>query len=1047
MRSLVDNLESVSAICVGSAAMAFGLPPGAIETVVSAASISSSLLKDRRRFGPECSRVRQSMVNQVLVDYQKFLAAEGGPSSSDELESAARTVERVLADCMIDRAMLARAAISDEGFAKQALALIMSELASRDPDSFGHGQITSLSYRFARDVISTGLRAATDNLDYYRKLEPELVLQLCGTVGEIRTEVFNLSKASKVHLDQGEELLRIQRKQMELISGLAAKLGYPDSARLDSEIEELTSELNATKGELISLVAAIVGDGVDFDDLSSAVIRAKASLDASRTSLANAISSLKDDDILSKLRIANEALHGDSGIDIDLAGSALEAARVKYDALLSGRRRNDADTYSLILIAEAELASARRNFIEAGRSYSVAADCIEPFDPVRCGAYRLEAARYFCLDGERCDNCTSFENAIAELGKVSTQYDGSTRPVGDRLEYLGALASSWFGLGEASTDQRSLPAVQKALELYEAALSLCLRSPSEIPEDSLCVAYFNIGLTLDSLSARLRKSGSSTAKKRAVEAYSKALSSLQVHQNGIPTIFELRLYTSLFRAYAETGMRFEQSGLQAILVQSLGVLEECVDNHTCHQPEEAQEHRMLLASAFFSVGKSMSGGESTRYLRKSAELFERVLQDSSDIAPSTHLVAVNTLSNVYASLARSSVVEGGEDSYARKSVMLARQGVNLASVKRISPGWMDAQGLLGQALLSSENIDRGEVLEAVASCRASLEQLTEESLPGLWSNHHGMLGLALARLSTLSEPDEAQKFARESISCFEAALKNIDPDTDSESWAGWHNNLGVAHRSLAALLKGEEAVNEFEASIACLKIAQSFRDRSKTPQDWATSTDDIGITLSMYARTLRGAAMVAKMRLAIEFYELALEYRSKLFDSSEWRVSTSNMALAYYFLSQGVKGDERIKYLDKSLALTMDCSGVTFDNLSSAPLQIKLRIFDVLSSKFIKGGKVRDIELCDKLSFVAAEVFMASGDVSPSTEVRIRWAVLMSLFYRLHEDEINKGETTAYIKMHLLKIVFVSRKNRLLLSWLSAALVGVFFRAKSFMSI
>lgn len=188
---LSTNLNNVVAVCVGSTAVTFGsAPTGLIEASVGVAGMIAFVLGKASKFGPECHRVRSAVQADVYKHYANLMSgSDGDEDARTSLEAANRALDSALSKCVIDRARLVKAALSPAGFASQATAAVMESLGEIRPELFMLSQRETVAYRFAAEVIAAGFAGALSNQNYYREIEPELMLGLAKSIGTIDEKV------------------------------------------------------------------------------------------------------------------------------------------------------------------------------------------------------------------------------------------------------------------------------------------------------------------------------------------------------------------------------------------------------------------------------------------------------------------------------------------------------------------------------------------------------------------------------------------------------------------------------------------------------------------------------------------------------------------------------------------------------------------------------------------------------------------------------------------------------------------------------------------
>jgi tetratricopeptide (TPR) repeat protein len=107
------------------------------------------------------------------------------------------------------------------------------------------------------------------------------------------------------------------------------------------------------------------------------------------------------------------------------------------------------------------------------------------------------------------------------------------------------------------------------------------------------------------------------------------------------------------------------------------------------------------------------------------------------------------------------------------------------------------QNNLGKALwaLGARESGAARLEEAVAACRAALEEFTRERVPLQWAMTQTNLGIAL---KTLGERDGGTARLEEAVTAYRAALEEYTPDRVPLQWAQTQMNLGNALATFGA---------------------------------------------------------------------------------------------------------------------------------------------------------------------------------------------------------------------------------------------------------
>ncbi|MCB4771522.1 tetratricopeptide repeat protein [Ancylobacter sp. Lp-2] len=342
MGFLKTGLEKVAAVCVGAAALAFGTPPaGAMEVGIGTAALIGFVLDRREKFGPECRRVRERLQRDLLASYGELIAGSDGDATvRTELRAADAALDEALEHCVIDRAALAAAAVSREGFADRAAIVIMARLGEAHPELFGPERRDTLSYRFAGDVVRAGIATAAEDADYYRRLEPLLMLEFGRALGAVREDVAETRRTV-------EQIRDDYRRELALAK----------------------DKLHATEADLVSLLTFILQRRVSRETVPDALEQSYTRLTELRESFGD-LGSLANEtpEIAPLLERANAALTAGESFSLDDADRALAEVDRRYQDVIAAReetlKRHKANR-AQILGKRAELATIKYAHAEA----------------------------------------------------------------------------------------------------------------------------------------------------------------------------------------------------------------------------------------------------------------------------------------------------------------------------------------------------------------------------------------------------------------------------------------------------------------------------------------------------------------------------------------------------------------------------------------------------------------------------------------------------------------------------------------------------------
>ncbi|MFN3259871.1 MAG: hypothetical protein ACE37J_04850 [Pikeienuella sp.] len=376
MAKIGESWGSVAGLCAGLTAIGFGaaIAPGATEAAIGAGGLIGRVLGARQKFGPECDRTRRRIQESVRTGFTRMLEIEGDDwSAHPDLAEADAALSAALKGCMIDRRRLAAAAVSRAGFPEGAVAAVMEGLAAERPDLFSPEREGTLAHQYAGAVVSAGIRAAAENADWYRALEPDLILAIGQGVGETREEV----KAGRAENREGFAALMAKMEALEARFGGAER------------VDETAERLHVSRPELLALLEAILEEETPEDQIDAALIRGRERLSETKAEIARLRRQGNEaPEAQADLEAAAAALARPDIADLAAAQEALALARARWlegrararaaraAEEAAARAREDATTFQFFT-AEADLAKARLDHEGAARLLEAGAAEVE----------------------------------------------------------------------------------------------------------------------------------------------------------------------------------------------------------------------------------------------------------------------------------------------------------------------------------------------------------------------------------------------------------------------------------------------------------------------------------------------------------------------------------------------------------------------------------------------------------------------------------------------------------------------------------------------
>ncbi len=494
MGFLTQNSGNIANLCIGTAAVALGNLTGLKEAAIGAAGLIDFVHKQNAKFGPECARVRGRIQQQVMTGYGHLLTGSDGHADARiELEAADKALSQHLGVCIIDRATLAAYAVTPQGFLEPAVQMVMQGLAQKAPELF---VANSLAHRFASDVLRAGLSAAIENTDYYRRLEPHLMLAMAQGIGGID-------------------------KKLDAVAATVDSLDTKIDAFLQTMQRQAGHRLDDTAiSDLRALLAAILGQGISDEQIPAALIAAKQSLDKSRAELEN-LRGLANQapEIEPHLAAARAALDNQGSVDLAAAQNAICTARQKYAAAIKARQAIEAVNMARLLEAEADLALARSDYLGAAELLAQAANGLPAGDTVLRAGLLTWHGNALALHGERFPASDSLMRALASYKKALEIYTEKNMGA-DWAATQSNLGNVFAMLGAKLGGAVGREYLEKAVIAQNAALTIQNRETT--PNDWARIQH-NLGNVLQAIGAMLAGDAGRLSLERSVQAYMQAL--------------------------------------------------------------------------------------------------------------------------------------------------------------------------------------------------------------------------------------------------------------------------------------------------------------------------------------------------------------------------------------------------------------------------------------------------------------------------------------------------------------------------------------------
>ncbi len=245
--------------------------------------------------------------------------------------------------------------------------------------------------------------------------------------------------------------------------------------------------------------------------------------------------------------------------------------------------------------------------------------------------------------------------------------------------------------------------------------------------------------------------------------------------------------------------------------------------------------------------------------------------------------------------------EFGDNSALGEAIEVARR---MQSVARDADQRGAALNWLGNALqtLGERESGTARLEEAVAACRAALEEYTRERVPLQWAATQNNLGNALR---ILGERESGTARLAEAVAGFRAALQERTRERVPLDWAHTQANLRAA---LTRLGERESGTARLDEAVAAYRAALEEYRRERVPLLWATTQVNLGNALRTLGERENGTA---RLEEAVAAHRAALEEYRRERVPLLWATTQANLGAALTRLGERESGTAR---LDEAVA-------------------------------------------------------------------------------------------------------------------------------------
>jgi hypothetical protein len=347
----------------------------------------------------------------------------------------------------------------------------------------------------------------------------------------------------------------------------------------------------------------------------------------------------------------------------------------------------------------------------------------------------------------------------------------------------------------------------------------------------------------------------------------------------------------------ETERRFRAAATAALDAGRFGELDKALAQRELALLGDLANLAALSAERRQAAGEVRADRAATSFLRTAPEGYQEAAQRYSeasalmglaDLARSRELAVAQV-----ETLARIGIDFGGRDGF-DAAVAQARRLIDGLDGLVEPVAYAAAQAALAYALARLADLtgEAGMRAEALAACRAGLEDLRRAEAPRLWRGLQAKTGvLALS----LGEAREDEDLLEDAVTALAAALAAWNRDSDGPGWVELEFSIARARAVLGgrrgdlALL--ERAFNSFN------RIATAV-ERGREPLRWAALQDEMGQVLRAMGERYSEPVVLEE---AIAAFGLALEERRRETQPLLWATSSANQGFATLTLAERQK--------------------------------------------------------------------------------------------------------------------------------------------------
>lgn len=871
-------LASTTALCFGLSAIYLGTSGDATDAAVGLAGVASWVLKGKQDFGPDSPKVMRAIGKRVQEAFEKTYGRENGWSSAD-LEIADEAMHAALGrGATLNKDDIARAAIAPEGLPTAVINKIMSKLGEADPENFGPKAKAKgkVSYTYANAVLSAGLEAAFENEEFFKKLQPKLLLEMASALGKISNDTAAIIRKQELSDEKIDAVLaQLEKMRPEIDTGISVLRAVAKRFQVfnpDHTKEDLLLALENAADHYLKLKLLISSISLGEEDVSKLTTLAQEAINKGLFEEADAYLAEAED-----LQLKNNTLR-----------SITEQAKTRDVRIEAALLADD------VKRAAINMCKVLDWFLPFDKSEAIS----------RANRYGMRLVEYCrkSLNG-------NFEEAILVLSQGLSFCDKTSSPK-EWVETQNNLATACLEYGKKNAGEKGKIQINKAIDLFDEILKSRERGNTTF---SVAGVQGNLGIAYLIRSDRVKGADGKADLFASIKLLQEALKNRNSNEPASSlALTKNNLGVASLGYFRRLGGGEGKHYLKQAIVHFSDLLSIFTKEDS---PIEWANTQVNLGNAYFASCECLGGEASAIEMQRGIDAYNAALL-VYDEAGSLNLWA-KTKSNLGVAHLRRSERLGGKERAAEIKQSIA----NLEDILKIyskdnSPiFWASVNYNLGNAhLASSDYLSGFEILtsveKSILAFSAALSVLKKDSTPDMWADTSNDLGRAYLKRSEHIGEEARENDLNMAIDSLKESLEVYNKDHSPMSWARAKQNLGSAyfrHYSYS----GSTAMAKLSAE-AFESVADVYT-KDNAPIDWAMTQNNLGSVYLFLGERSGGNDRVAFLERAVDYYNLALEVHSETSTPADWAMTQINIGVAYFLVANTRGGEARVKTLTKSL--------------------------------------------------------------------------------------------------------------------------------------